>query len=123
MLDLLAHHRHLMSFATRLRTLRHDRGLSQPALADQIGLHVSQLRRYEYGKAQPTLDVLKRLALALNTSADTLIFDEEERTIPDDLTHLLEALNDLDPDERNAIRALIEGALLRHQARKLAATA
>jgi hypothetical protein len=27
-----------------------------------------------------------------------------------------------DPDERNAIRHLIEGALLRHQARKLAAS-
>lgn len=28
----------------------------------------------------------------------------------------------LDPDERNSIRALIEGALLRHQARRLAQT-
>jgi len=46
----------------------------------------------------------------------------EERTIPDDLTHHLEAINQLDPDERNAIRHLIEGALLRHQARKLAAS-
>lgn len=123
MLDQLTQHRHLMTFANRLRTLRHERGLSQPALADQIGLHVSQLRRYEHGKAQPTLDVLKRLTLALNTSADTLIFDEQERTTPTTFAHLLEALNQLDPEEQHAVRALIEGALLRHQARKLAATA
>ncbi len=34
----------------------------------------------------------------------------------------LEALDQLDPDERTAILALIEGALLRHQARKFAQT-
>jgi hypothetical protein len=34
----------------------------------------------------------------------------------------LAALDQLDPDERNSIRALIEGALLRHQARRLAQT-
>ena len=62
----------------------------------------------------------KRLVVALNTSADTLIFDDEERTIPTTFTHLLEGINHLDPDERAAVRALIEGALLRHQARRLA---
>lgn len=49
-----------------------------------------------------------------------LIFHEDERTIPDDIAHHLEALNQLDPDEQAGIRALIEGALLRHEARKLA---
>jgi transcriptional regulator with XRE-family HTH domain len=109
-----------MNFATRLATLRKQRGLTQPALADQIDLHVSQLRRYEAGTSQPTLDVLRRLALALNVSADVLIFDETERTIPDDIAHHLEAIGQLDPDEQAAIRQLIEGALLRHQARRLA---
>lgn len=63
---------------------------------------------------------MRRLALTLNTSADLLIFDENERSAPDDLTHHLEAIAQLDPDEQQSIRALIEGALLRHQARKLA---
>lgn len=109
-----------MSFGTRLATLRKERGYTQPALADEIDIHVSQLRRYEAGTSQPTLDVIRRLAIALNTSADVLIFDEGERTVPDDIAHHLEALNQLDPDEQAGIRALIEGALLRHQARKLA---
>ena len=83
---------------------------------------VSQLRRHEAGTSQPTLDVLRRLATELAISADVLLFDPEERTIPDDLKHHLEAINQLDPDERNAIRTLVEGTLLRHQARKLAAS-
>src|SRR5690606_15494400 len=109
-----------MTFGTRLATLRKQRGLTQPALAEAIGVHVSQLRRYEAGTSQPTLDVIRRLALTLSTSADLLISDDNERSVPDDPAHHLEAIAQLDPDEQAAIRALIEGALLRHQARKLA---
>ena len=74
-----------MDFPHRLSTLRRERGLTQPALADRISIHVSQLRRYEAGTSQPTLDVLRRLATELAISADVLLFDPEERTIPDDL--------------------------------------
>ncbi len=110
-----------MDFAERLANLRKEKGLTQQALADACGIHVSNIRRYEAGTNQPTLDVLRQLALALNTSADTLVFDNDERGPNDpDLRLHLEALNQLDPDELNAIRQLIEGALLRHQARRLA---
>jgi transcriptional regulator with XRE-family HTH domain len=86
-------------------------------------IHVTQLRRYEAGTNQPTLDVLRALAVALAVSADELVFDPDERGPQDESLRLhLAALDQLDPDERNSIRALIEGALLRHQARRLAQT-
>lgn len=108
-----------VDFPERLATLRRQRDLTQQALADHIGIHVSQIRRYEQGKAQPTLDVIRRLTLALNTSADQLIFDNDPTT--DQPWQLrLEAINHLDPDEQAAIRTLIDSILLRHQARKLA---
>ncbi|MEX0847235.1 MAG: hypothetical protein WD023_05595 [Ilumatobacteraceae bacterium] len=46
----------------------------------------------------------------------------QKNALADDLRHHLEDINQLDPDERNAIRTLVEGTLLRHQARKLAAS-
>ncbi|WP_062311950.1 helix-turn-helix domain-containing protein [Demequina rhizosphaerae] len=112
-----------MDFAHHLATVRKQRGLTQQALADTVGVHVTQLRRYEAGTNQPTLDVLRALAIALAVSADELVFNEDERGPQDDSPRLhLAALDQLDPDERNSIRALIEGALLRHQARRLAQT-
>jgi len=54
-----------MDFPDRLATLRKDKGLTQQALADQVGVHVVQIRRYEAGKSQPTLDVIRNLAVAL----------------------------------------------------------
>ena len=112
-----------MDFAHRLTTLRKARGLTQQTLADTIGVHVTQLRRYEAGTNQPTLDVLRALAIALAVTTDDLVFNHDERGPQDPSLRIhLAALDQLDPDERASIRALIEGALLRHQARRLSAS-
>lgn len=108
----------VMDFAHRLVALRKDRGLTQQALADRVGIHVSNVRRYEAGTSAPTLDVLRNLALALNTSADSLLFDEDERGPADDLRLAFEAASArLDDEGKNLVRALIEGVMLRHEAR------
>lgn len=59
------------NFGNRLAELRKQRGLTQQAVAAASGAHVTQIRRYEAGTSQPTLDVLRNLGLALNTSADS----------------------------------------------------
>jgi len=108
----------LVAFPDNLTRIRHQRGLTQQALANAAGIHVTQLRRYEAGTSQPTLDALQRIANNLATSIDSLANNDNQ--LPPDLKHHLAALNQLDPDEQAAIRTLIEATLLRHQARKLA---
>jgi transcriptional regulator with XRE-family HTH domain len=108
----------VMNFAQRLVALRKERGLTQQALADRVGIHVSNIRRYEAASSQPTLDVLRNVAIALATSADSLLFDEGERGPADDLRLQFEATRALDDDEKEALKALLEGFLLRHDARR-----
>jgi transcriptional regulator with XRE-family HTH domain len=108
----------LVAFPQNLSTTRQARGLTQQTLANATGIHVTQLRRYEAGTSQPTLDVLRRLATTLTTSIDSLANDDN--TLPPDLRHHLAAITQLDPDEQTTIRHVIEGALLRHHARQLA---
>ncbi len=84
-----------------------------------IDLHASQLRRYEKGESQPTLDVLRKLAIALNVPGDMLLFDEDERKSPDDFVLQFEALAQLSPEDKKSIRSMIDGMLIRHQAKKL----
>jgi transcriptional regulator with XRE-family HTH domain len=57
-----------VKFPQHLALLRKERGLTQPQLAEKIGLHVAQIRRYEAGTSQPTLDVIRSLAVALGVS-------------------------------------------------------
>ena len=73
----------LMPFSDRLSSLRKQRGLTQEALADLIGITKTQVYRYESNLSQPTLDVIKRLAVTLSVTADELIFEEEERKADD----------------------------------------
>jgi transcriptional regulator with XRE-family HTH domain len=47
-------------------------GLSQTALAEQVGVHVRQIRRYARGEQQPVLGVAVRLAATLGVSLDEL---------------------------------------------------
>jgi len=43
-----------MSFSQNLADLRRKRGLTQQVMADMLGIHVSQIKRYEKGTSQPT---------------------------------------------------------------------
>ncbi len=108
----------IMAFSEHLVEIRKQRGMTQQALADEAGVHVTQLRRYEAGTAQPTADVLRRLAIALRTSADTLLFDEDERGPDDDLRLQFEAASRLDPAGKEIVKEVVEGIIMKHDAKR-----
>lgn len=107
-----------MDFHDRLVALRKERKLTQQGLADNVGVHISQIRRYESGESQPTLDVIRKLAIALSVSADVLVFDKDERGPDDALRLQLEAISDFDPEEKEVALSVLEGLILKHQAKR-----
>jgi transcriptional regulator with XRE-family HTH domain len=107
-----------MDFPQRLATLRKERGMTQHALAEEARVNVSQIRRYEGGTSQPTLEVLRRLAIALSVSADVLVFDKDERGPDDDLRLQFEAVSRLHPDEKKVIKEVVESMLIKHESRR-----
>ena len=107
-----------MSFPARLAALRKESGFTQQQMADKIGMHVSQLKRYEAGASQPTIDVFRRITLALNVSADMLLFEANERGPDDRLKLQFEALSHLDEKEREAVETMIAGVLHMHDAKR-----
>jgi transcriptional regulator with XRE-family HTH domain len=110
---------HTMPFPDRLARLRKQRGLTQEALADLVNITKTQVYRYENGSSQPTLEVIKRLAIALSVTTDQLIFEEDERQPDESLALLMEGVARLDPDEKHILRELVEGILLKHEAKRL----
>jgi len=110
-----------VDFAQRLANLRKQQHLTQQALADLANLHVTLIRRYEAGKTQPSIDALRRIALALNVSSDMLLFDEHERGPSDDFKLQFEGLDRLDDDEKATVTRVLEGLLLRNAAKRWAA--
>ncbi len=62
-----------MNFAERLKKLRKERGLSQNKLAKAIGVHFTQVSRYERGDTKPNAEAMTKLAHALDTTVDYLM--------------------------------------------------
>jgi transcriptional regulator with XRE-family HTH domain len=104
-----------MEFPQRLAVLRKEKGITQQALADAVSIHVTQLRRYEAGTSQPTLAVLRKLAMALSVSADVLLFDADERGPHDELRLKFEALETMNEQDRKVISSLIDAFIKKHQ--------
>lgn len=110
-----------LAFPEQLAKLRKERKLTQQALADRVGLHVIQIRRYEGGTSQPTLDVIRRLAVALSVSSDTLVFEEDERGPGDELRLQFEAIQAMDDEDKKIIASLIDAYIKKHQMERVLA--
>jgi len=108
-----------MPFPERLTHIRKQHALTQEALGGLIGITKTQIYRYEKGHAQPTLDVIKRLAVALSVTTDELIFEQGERQPDESLNLLLEGISILGKEEKHMIKEIIEGILLKHRAKQL----
>lgn len=111
-----------MNFSTRLTQIRKSQGLTQQGLADAAELHINQIRRYETGTAQPTLEGLIKLAKSLHVSLDELVFDENARGPSDKMKLLFEAVARLSEEEQAIIRELLEGMIVKYEARRWTGT-
>jgi len=107
-----------VNFPEHLAALRKQKGLTQQQLAEKIGVHVVQLRRYEAGSSQPTLDVIRAMALALGISADELLFDKNERGPDDALKLQFEAVTRFDPESKKVVQQVLDSMILQQEARR-----
>ena len=108
----------VMSIQQRLITLRKERDLTQQEMADAIGVHVNQIRRYEAGATQPSLEALKKIAVAMSITIDSLVFDEEERDPDEQLKLQFEAISHLSANEKQIVKELLDGMIIKYQTRR-----
>ena len=108
----------LMAFTERLARLRRAKGFTQKDLADLVALNQAQIHRYEKGAAEPSMSALKRLALALGVTTDELVFAADERGPDDELRLQFDALRRFAPEEKKTARDVLDGLILKHEARR-----
>jgi transcriptional regulator with XRE-family HTH domain len=76
----------------RIKELRAQQKLTQSDLAKKVGMTYIQIGRYETKKANPSSDVLQKLAQALNTTTDYLMNGSTDEMASSQL-HDMELLN------------------------------
>lgn len=107
-----------MEFGDELARIRRERGLTQVGLAQRIGVHPSQLHRYEVGEAQPTLDVIRRMCVALSVGSDALFADDPRALVENRLRMALETTIYLSEHEQAVIAEVIENFVAARVARE-----
>ena len=93
-------------FHERPAALPRERGLTQQALADMVGVHISRTRRNESSQSQRTLDASRKLAVALSVR-EMLFCERDERGPADDLRLHFGAASRLDPEDKNVTRRVV----------------
>ena len=69
--------------------------------------------------SQDLTTLLRKLAIALSVSADVLIFDNKEREPQDEGLKLqFEAINHFDEEDKQLAQGVLEGLILKHQAKQ-----
>ncbi|MEN6348942.1 MAG: helix-turn-helix transcriptional regulator [Syntrophomonas sp.] len=63
----------MSKFSERLREIREDRGLRQDDIASLFGYNKSTISQWESGKNEPSLDIVKQLAIFFNVPTDYLL--------------------------------------------------
>ncbi len=113
-----------MSFGKNLARFRKQRGLTQEQLVKLSGVGISQIRRYEADKSTPSLDAIIRLVKAIGVSIDEMVFDKttaiaSNKIIDRELLEQFEMISYMDEEERNLVKKILEGVIVKNQVEKL----
>jgi len=97
----------MADFSTRLRDIIESKGISQAWLADKAGTTEATISRYMTGVHKPNLDIVTRIAKALNVSIDYIMdisLSPTPYVEPDkDIVILANAYRRADNDHRNIV--------------------
>ncbi len=95
-----------------LKTLRKEKGVSQKALGEEIGVSQQSINKYENYNIEPDISTLIHLSKYFNTSVDYLIGNTEIRQATDlavsfdftnDEMELINQYRVLSPEEKKSI--------------------
>jgi len=104
-----------MNFGDKLKLLRNEQELTQPELADKIGIEQSYLSKLETGKSYPSADNFSLILQAFNINTKTLLEDIDPTQIFKQLRQIPEVSNYLDKYHRKQksqrVKLLIFSAL------------
>jgi len=114
-----------MGFAERLKKTRQGKGFSQTDLAKEVGIHYTQIGRYENKGANPTADVLAKLANILGVSSDFLMNGTAENIANDtltdkDLLNQFKSIEKMDDSDKNVVKIFLDAFITKKKIQQLA---
>ncbi|MFD2887438.1 helix-turn-helix domain-containing protein [Chitinophaga cymbidii] len=108
-----------MTFGTRIAQIRKSKDIKQQDLADTVGTSKDMISRYERDAISPSIDMAAKIAKALNTSLDSLVFGIDLRNDSRPLTTKLHEIETLPTEDIHHILAVIEAFITKNRLQQI----
>ena len=113
-----------MSLGVRLKQVRLQKGLTKSELAKEIGVHYSQIGRYEEKGALPSADVLAKIANVLEVSSDYLMNgtsdDLADSTLTDkELLNQFKIIAKLPEEKKSVVKIFLDAFITKDKIKQL----
>jgi len=110
----------MVSFGDNLKLIRTSKKISQGELASKVNMHATHISRYERNVTAPSIEVLKKLADALDITIDELIYgtgdNKAENTINDnELIKLFKKVQILNDKQKETVKDLLNAFLFQKE--------
>jgi transcriptional regulator with XRE-family HTH domain len=111
----------MATFGKKLRECREAKEFSQSKLAQELGLHHSIIGRYERDEAKPTIDVVKGMAKALNTTVGYLLGETNDALLIKDPAMLerFQEISNLPDEDKKCVYSLLDAYLAKNKIKAL----
>lgn len=106
----------MIDFGKHLKQLRSEKGFSQEVFANKIGVHVTNLSKYERNISTPSLDIAEKMAKELSISLDQLVYGvNKANSILNDnqLLNLFTKTQSLPENQKATVKDLLEAFILK----------
>ncbi len=105
-------------FAENLKKCRTQRGISQDEIAKKISIHPVQFSRYERGQSVPSIEVVQKIADALEVSIDQLVYGDQdnkaEQSISDrELLSMFQKIQLLNERQKETVKDFLSSYILK----------
>lgn len=104
------------TMGSRIKQARKEKDMKQYELAEAVGVNFTAISLYESDKREPRRDILEKIARVTNVSVDYFYGLSEHKTldkeklekVSKEAADLMERINKLPPEKRQAIINLID---------------
>ena len=108
----------MQNFGKNLKQFRSEKGFSQEAFASEIGVHVTNLSKYERSKSIPSLEIAEKMASVLDISLDELVYGRQNekariQITDNELLNLFNKTQSLNDDQKKTVVDLLSAFLLK----------
>lgn len=67
-----------MELGKRIKKIREEKGFTQQQLADELGISIHTVSKYEQGQREPSMEIMNKIANILEVELFEFIVDKED---------------------------------------------